>query len=161
MKDLMEPRLARAQELAAEEIATIASRYLRRKMDPSVVANLRAEINAAVELALRAEQLDALPRYVLVDLDRVHGSIVIGASVPIWEHDCTECTFLGRVGTVEEPVDLYTCAGHEVFPGYRTFIARLGDEGGQYSSAPAHALEQTKYFHPALYEALRRWRLTS
>ena len=53
---------------------------------------------------------------------------------PLFEHDCDECAFLGTVHAAHRPegyVDLYRCDAHGA-----TVIARYGDDGPEYSSAP-------------------------
>lgn len=161
MKNLaIEHRLARVQELVADEMLAIANRYYKRQADPRTLACLRAEMNAALELALLSENLPKIRRYILIEVDAV-GRVSVSATVPAWDHDCEECDFLGRIDVDRAAVDLYSCGQHAFFPGgLRTFIARYGDDGAQYTTAHAASLEQTKYFHPGLYEALRRWRLT-
>lgn len=83
----------------------------------------------------------------------------IDLTVPGFTHDCSECTFLGRVifkipwRSEEDSIyDLYTCDK----AGWRTFIWRFGDDGPDYESCPQSALPQGPC--PPLYEAVRRWR---
>lgn len=51
-------------------------------------------------------------------------------AAPTFVHDCEECTYLGTLATPQRVVDLYACKLD------RSLIARFGDEGWEYSSAP-------------------------
>lgn len=65
----------------------------------------------------------------------------IHVSCPRYTHDCDLCRFLGTFNEF----DLYTCTKS----GYRTFIARHGDDGPAYTSGPGP-------FTDELREAMRR-----
>lgn len=54
---------------------------------------------------------------------------------PLFEHDCTECVFLGR--HPEIPVDLYFCKQGGSYP---TVIARRGNKGADYTSGLVFAV---------------------
>lgn len=50
---------------------------------------------------------------------------------PVFKHNCTCCRHLGTVVADGAPVDLYVCDN-----AFKSRIARFGNEGGDYSSAP-------------------------
>ena len=59
---------------------------------------------------------------------------------PMFEHDCDECAYLGTIHAAARPegfVDLYRCDAHGA-----TVIARYGDDGPEYSSAPLDMAER-------------------
>lgn len=147
MKDLLtEHSLARAQAAVFAEMQAIGSRYVKTRASDRRVAQMRAEIEMALERALDAEGVRQIPNFVWLEL-KPDGQLAVSVK------------FLGRVTMADQICDLYICAGgHGFLRGYRTFVARYGDDGPQYSSAPESSLQQTAYFHPALYEACRRWR---
>jgi len=74
---------------------------------------------------------------------------------PQFEHDCKDCTFLGRFEMQHgptlpmEPCDLYVC-GVSVID---TVIARYASEGSHYVSGLIFA---TRNLIPSLVEALKR-----
>jgi hypothetical protein len=52
---------------------------------------------------------------------------------PRFTHDCDRCKFHGSGYYMDQPADFYTC---ETFGGLRSFIARYGNDGPEYSSGP-------------------------
>jgi hypothetical protein len=52
--------------------------------------------------------------------------------IPLWQHDCDRCEFLGRYLYGGEWFDLYYCA-HQAIGG-PTVVARWSDRGPDYSS---------------------------
>jgi hypothetical protein len=52
--------------------------------------------------------------------------------MPHFTHDCDVCKYLGSGKYEEQDADFYIC--EKTIPGYRTFIARYGNEGGEYCS---------------------------
>jgi len=67
----------------------------------------------------------------------------------VWLHDCESCEFLGTVNIDGRTFDLYTCAQGGLG---RTFIARYGDDGPDYSSGlnfpSVPALNAAMALHP-------------
>ena len=64
---------------------------------------------------------------------------------PLYEHDCSHCTFLG---TWQDMYDLYVCRNDDYGPD--CYVARVSSEGSDYSSA------STRTQYPPLVEARRR-----
>ena len=54
----------------------------------------------------------------------------INAQIPLYEHDCEECKYLGKY---ENKIDLYTCEQNGI---RRTYIARYSNTGSDYASSP-------------------------
>ena len=73
-------------------------------------------------------------------------------TTPKFTHDCDKCKFLGSGKYQGADADFYTCP---TFEGRRTFIARYGDEGPEYSSCPLFCcVELTALDKVALYNGL-------
>jgi len=65
---------------------------------------------------------------------------------PTHTHDCENCTYIATIASKDragQVADLYTCANDES----RTFIARYGDEGPDYSSLPDFILFNSDVNH--------------
>jgi hypothetical protein len=57
----------------------------------------------------------------------------------LFKHDCDQCTFLGHFVNS----DVYTCSkGNVLVRDIRTFIARYGNEGPEYTSMPVLSIEE-------------------
>lgn len=75
---------------------------------------------------------------------------------PLYQHDCSSCTFLGSVegaahpGDLSKKTDLYVCGRHE----HLTVIARYSSDLPDYSSGLAFAF--LEHPHLLLREAARR-----
>ena len=70
-------------------------------------------------------------------------------------HDCEQCEYLGS----DDKYDYYTCGSDEL--GYRTFIARYGDDGHEYESCPIDLCQGGYEEYPKdspVAEAYRRFR---
>ena len=72
---------------------------------------------------------------------------------PKWEHDCTSCNYLGTTNQERGKSDWYECG--------ESVIARYGDEGSQYWSAPKDIVYDDRYIadHYPVMTALARFML--
>ncbi len=75
---------------------------------------------------------------------------------PRYTHDCSACVFLGHYDTEEGEFDLYACTARQV-GGDDSFIARYGDEGPEYASAPSSIASRPGFSIAPVVEAYRRW----
>jgi hypothetical protein len=96
-----------------------------------------------------------------------------GPELPLYEHDCDRCEFLGRhvgdgvfrLGVFAPPiVDLYVCERRDHVERFvdTTLIVRYGDEPQAYSgrtvqTARVYAAQSTRPYIDGMAEALRRY----
>lgn len=63
--------------------------------------------------------------------------------LPVFEHDCSECTFLGQfIASDGQTFDVYCCDRGSALGA--SYIVRYGDEPHEYYSAPFAILREMK-----------------
>lgn len=60
---------------------------------------------------------------------------------PYWTHNCESCTHIRSGEFSGQKFDFYCC---DTSLGYRTYVARWGNEGGEYASYPEFILKDMK-----------------
>lgn len=144
-------RFRLAQVLGAEDrerLMRMAEAEIRRDLAGQLQPFVRLKNDWRARQGILRVVLTVVDRYLPTNIVRCvfideaeSDSPSIHVSCPRYTHDCDLCRFLGTFGEF----DLYACAK----AGYRTFIARFGDEGPAYTSGPGP-------FTDELREAMRR-----